>query len=59
MPINISNDSILPLIPFYYTDNRLNYINFNCDKILKETQSLNPNKALGHDDVSVRMLKIS
>ena len=32
---------------------------FNYDKILKVIQSLNPNKAHGHDDFSVKMLKLS
>ena len=50
---------ILLLILTYYTNNGLNYINFNYDKILKVIQSLDPNRAHGHDDVSVRMLKIS
>ena len=30
-------------------------IDFNCDKILKITHSLNPNKTHGHDGVSVRL----
>ena len=53
----ISNNSILLLIPFYYTDNRLNDINFKHDKMLKVIQSLYPNKAHGYDCVSVRMLE--
>ena len=44
----ISNDSILPLIPSYYADNRLNDISFNRDKMLKVTQSCDPKKAHGH-----------
>ena len=55
----ISNDSILPLVPSYYTDKRLNDINFNHDKILRVIRSLNPNKAHGHDGPSIRMLKLS
>ena len=50
---SIPNDSILPLIPTYYKDNRLNEIK---DKVI---QSFDPNKAHGHDGVSVRMLKPS
>ena len=50
---------ILPLIRSYYTDKRLNDINFNHDKILTVIQSLDPNKAHDHDGVSVRMSKLS
>ena len=40
----ISNDSILPSIPtFYFTNNRLNDINFNYDQILRVIQPLDPN----------------
>ena len=49
----------LPLIHSYYTDQGLNDINFDYDKILKVIESLDPNKAHCHDDVSVRMLKFS
>ena len=55
----LSNGSILPLIPTYYTDNRSNYINFNYHNILKVIQSLDSNKANGPDGVSVRMLELS
>ena len=37
----ISNDSILPLILTNYTDNELNGINFNYDKIIKVIQYSN------------------
>ena len=53
----ISNNSILLLILSYYTDNRLNDINFEHDKMLKVIQSLDPNKAHSYDCVSVRMLE--
>ena len=52
----ISNDGIFLLILTYYTGNILHDINFNYGKILK---SLDPNKAHGHDGVSIRMLRIS
>ena len=40
----ISNDSILPSIStFYFTNNRLNDINFNYDQILRVIQPLDPN----------------
>ena len=55
----ISNDSILPLIPSYYSDKKLRDINFNHDKILGVIQSLDPIEPHGHDCVSVRKLKLS
>ena len=51
------NHSILPSMPAYYWINRLNDISFNYDKILNI--NLDPNKAHGHDGVSVKMLKFS
>ena len=47
------------IMPTYCTNNRLNYISFNYDKILKVIQFLDPNKAHGHDGVSIKMLKLS
>ena len=42
----------------YVTDNRLRTINFTTDNIEKIIGSLNPNKAQGHDNISIRTLKI-
>ena len=39
----MSNDNILPLMPTYYTNNRLNCICFNHEKKLKVIQSLDTN----------------
>ena len=46
-------------MPTYCTNKKLNYISFNYDKILKVIQFLDPNKAHGHDGVSIEMLKLS
>ena len=40
------------------TQSRLNYIHFNEDEILKIIRALNIYKAHGHDDISIRMIKI-
>ena len=40
------------------TDKRLRTINFTTDNIEKIIESLNPNKAHGHDNISIRMFKI-
>ena len=42
----------------FLTQSRLNYIDFNKDKILKIIKALNIHKAHGHDDISIRMIKI-
>ena len=40
------------------TDNRLSSVSFSQDGIAKIIQNLDPNKAHGHDNISIRMLKI-
>ena len=54
----ISNNSLLPSSKYFITDKRLTRFKFNNDDILKITRNLNVNKAHGHDDISVRMLKV-
>ena len=49
---SISNESIIPLIPFYNIDNRLTDINFNYAKLLRLIQYFDPK-------YSVSMLKPS
>ena len=55
-PLNSS--SVLPVNQMFLTQSRLNFINFNEDEILKVTRALNIHKAHGHDDISIRMIKI-
>ena len=50
--------SKLPTNLRYVTDKRLRTINFTADHIGKINASLNPNKAHGHDNISICMLKI-
>ena len=54
----MSNASKLPSNFTLYTDNRLSTVTFSQDDIGKIIQNLNPNKAHGHDNISIRMLKI-
>ena len=54
----ISNSSTLPSHIQYLTDNRLSCVSFSHDKIAKVIQNLDPNKAHGHDNTSIRMLKV-
>ena len=54
----LKNCSKLPTNLRYVTDKRLRTINFTTDNIEKIIVGLNPNKAHGHDNISIRMLKI-
>ena len=54
----MSNASKLPSSFTLYTDNRLSTVTFSQDDIGKIIQNLNPNKAHGHDNISIRMLKM-
>ena len=54
----IKNCSKLPTNLRYVTDKKLRTINFTTDSIEKIIVRLNPNKAHGHDNSSIRMLKI-
>ena len=54
----IKNSSKLPSHLNYLTVNRLSSVSFSQDDIAKTIQNLDPNKAYGHDGISIRMLKI-
>ena len=54
----ISNSGKLPSHIKYLTDNRLSLGNFSHDKISKIIQNLDPNKAHGHVNISITMVKI-
>ena len=54
----ISNSSKLLSYIKYLTDNRLSLASFSHDKIAKVIQNLDPNKAHGHDNISIRMVKV-
>ena len=54
----ITNDSSLPSLLNLNLTSKLSVINFTDDDILKIIRSLNINKAHGHDDISIRMIKI-
>ena len=53
----ISNTNELPSKFEYLTQGRLLSITFSKDDIAKMIQNLDPNKADGHDQLSIRMLK--
>ena len=55
---NVSNNSE-PLVPLTKkTHESLSTIDFSTDDILKIIRNLDPNKAHGHDMISIRMIKI-
>ena len=54
----ISIDSSLPRLVVFNSESSLSAIHFNNDDILKISRSLNINKAHGHDNISIRMIKI-
>ena len=54
----ISNSSKLTSHIQYLTDNRLSCVSFSHDKIAQVIQKLDPKKTHGHDNTSIRMLKV-
>ena len=52
------NNSVLPGLVDYISTARLSSINFNNVDILKIIKYLNDNKASGHNDISVKMIKL-
>ena len=52
------NYSVLPDSVDYISAAKLCSINFNNVDILKTIKSLNVNKAHGHNDISIRMIKL-
>ena len=54
----LQNNSTLPKSNTYHTENRLNDITFDNEKLLKIIQSLDANKAHGYDGISIKMLKL-
>ena len=54
----IRNTSELPISLTFYNNNRLATVSFSHEDVGKIIQNLNPKKAHGHDNISIRMLKI-
>ena len=54
----LQNNSTLPKSNMYHTENRLNDITFDNEKLLKIIQSLDANKAHGYDGILIRILKL-
>ena len=54
----LDNSSELPSNFFKKTDKSISAISFTCDDIATLIKNLDPNKAHGHDMISIRMLKL-
>ena len=54
----LKNSSSLPANQIFLTQSRLTSLDFDEDELLKIIRALNINKAHGHDDISIRMIKI-
>ena len=54
----LKNNSSLPINQTFLTQSRLMSLDFDEDELLKIIRALNINKAHGHDDISIRMIKI-
>ena len=54
----LENDSKLPSNQIFLTQSRLSSLDFNEDKFLKIIRTLNIHKVHGHDDISIRVIKI-
>jgi hypothetical protein len=54
----IQTDSVIPEEPPPAYPHSIENINFTENDILKHIRNLNPNKSHGHDEISIRMIKI-
>ena len=54
----LNNNSSLPVNQLFLTHSRLMSLDFDEDELLLIIRALNINKAHGHDDISIRMIKI-
>ena len=54
----VDNDSSIPLIITFATEQELSTFEFCTDDIVKIIKSLDSNKAHGHDETSIRMIKL-
>ena len=52
------NGSKQPENQVYLTNSRINSVAFSDDLVIKIIRNLNVNKADGHDDISIRMIKM-
>ena len=56
---NIVTSSSVPSDPCFKSDKRFSHIDFDINRISNTIRRLNPNKAHGHDGISIRMIQLS
>ena len=56
--MTVDNDSSIPPNITFATEQKLSTLEFCTDDIVKIIKSLDPNKAHGHDEISIRMIKL-
>ena len=56
--MTVDNDSSIPPNITFATEQKLSTLKFCTDDIVKIIKSLDPNKAHGHDEISIRMIKL-
>ena len=56
--IPLDNNSTIPGSQTYTTDNKLSSLQFEDKGVIKILRSFDTNKTDGHDDISIKMLKI-
>ena len=56
--MTVDNDSSIPPNITFATEQKLSPLEFCTDDIVKIIKSLDPNKAHGHDEISIRMIKL-
>ena len=56
---DVVTNSSIPTDQNFLTNNRLSNINFNTEDIKNIIDKLDPNKAHGHDGISIRMIQLS
>ena len=54
----LANGSKLPENQVFLTNSRINSVPFSDDLVIYIIRSLNVNKAHGHDDISIRIIKM-
>ena len=54
----LKKSSVFPINQRFLTQSRLASLDFNEEEILKIIRALNTHKAHGHDDISVRIIRI-
>ena len=55
--MNVNSSSSVPNNPSFISDKRLSQIEFHTNDIINIIENLNPNKAHGHDGISIRMIQ--